>query len=155
MKLLTHLECLERYGDPTKEGAMVLWDVPQLLEIGVIPKRIYCNRDMVEPLGNAFAALIVSGAVNELRTWDGCFNIRNKRNGGTPSLHSWGVAAVVAVLLSVFTVVVLLTRCPPDKAAAQRVFLWMVIPATVWAWESVLREVLRHHWPGTVLLQAV
>jgi hypothetical protein len=92
MKLLTHLECLERYGDPTKEGAMVLWDVPQLLEIGVIPKRIYCNRDMVEPLGNAFAALIVSGAVNELRTWDGCFNIRNKRNGGTPSLHSWGVA---------------------------------------------------------------
>jgi hypothetical protein len=60
---------------------------------------------------------------------------------------SWGVAAVVAVLLSGLTVAILLTRCPPDTAAAQRVFLWMVVPATVWAWESVLREVLRQRWP--------
>lgn len=71
---------------------MILWDVPTELEIGVIPKRIYCNRDMVEPLTNAFNALIISGAVNELKTWDGCFNIRRKRGSGTPSLHSWGVA---------------------------------------------------------------
>jgi hypothetical protein len=92
MKLLTHLECLDRYGPPEKEAAMILWDVPTELEIGVIPKRIYCNRDMVEPLTNAFHALIISGAVNELRTWDGCFNIRRKRGSGTPSLHSWGVA---------------------------------------------------------------
>ena len=33
-------------------------------------------------------------------------------------LHSWGVTAVVAVLLSGLTVAILLMRCPPDKAAA-------------------------------------
>lgn len=95
MRLLTHLECLERYGPPERESAMVLWDVPTELEIGVIPKRIYCNRDMVVPLGKAFRALIDTGAVNELKTWDGCFNIRRKRGSGTPSLHSWGVAVDV------------------------------------------------------------
>lgn len=92
MNLLTHLECLQRYGEPEKEKAMVLWDVPAELEIGVIPKRIYCNRDLVDPLTDALHALIISGCVNELRTWDGCFNIRRKRGSGTPSLHSWGVA---------------------------------------------------------------
>jgi hypothetical protein len=83
---------MAKYGDPAKESAMGLWDVPKELEIGVIPKRIYCNRDMVGPLKDAFFKLILTGHVEELRTWDGCFNIRNKRNGGTPSLHSWGVA---------------------------------------------------------------
>jgi len=90
--MITHLDCLQKYGDPTKESAMVLWDVPVELEIGVIPKRIYCNKDIVLPLTNAFRNLIHTGCVKELKTWDGCFNIRNKRNGGTPSLHSWGVA---------------------------------------------------------------
>lgn len=92
MSLLTHLECMQKYGDPALERWMVLWDVPKELEIGVIPKRIYCNKDMVGPLKDAFFKLILTGCVNELRTWDGCFNIRSKRSGGTPSLHSWGVA---------------------------------------------------------------
>jgi len=92
MSLLTHLECLQKYGVPEKESAMVLWDVPAELEIGVIPKRIYCNKDMVQPLKAAFINLIASGCVDELKTYDGVFNIRNKRSGGTPSLHSWGVA---------------------------------------------------------------
>jgi hypothetical protein len=84
---------MEKYGDPTKESAMVLWDVPAELEIGVIPKRIYCNRDMIEPLTRAFSNLISTGCVTELKTWNGCFNIRAKRgNNSTPSLHSWGVA---------------------------------------------------------------
>jgi hypothetical protein len=90
--VITHLECLAKYGDPEKELGMVLWDVPTELEIGVIPKRLYCNRDMVGPLGMAFRALIDTGAVDQIKTWDGCFNIRPKRGSGTPSLHSWGVA---------------------------------------------------------------
>ena len=90
--LLTHLDCLAVFGEPEKEKGMVLWDIPAHLEIGVIPKKLYCNKAMVVPLTKAFEVLIKTGAVNELKTWDGCFNIRNKRNGGTPSLHSWGVA---------------------------------------------------------------
>ena len=56
---------------------MTLWDVPTHLEIGVT---------------KAFQNLINTGAVKELKTWDGCFNIRNKRGLSSMSLHSWGLA---------------------------------------------------------------
>ena len=85
-------DCLKKYGDPEKQKAMVLWDVPAALEIGVIPKRVYCNRDMVKPLEAAFKNIIERGLVGELKTWDGCFNIRKKRGAVSPSLHSWGLA---------------------------------------------------------------
>lgn len=71
---------------------MILWDVPTHLEIGVIPKRIYCNKDLVKPLEASFKALIDTGCVKELKTWDGCFNIRKKRGLSSMSLHSWGIA---------------------------------------------------------------
>lgn len=85
-------DCTRRYGDPYKEAALVLWDVPTALEIGVIPKKIYCNRDLIAPLSGAFANLIHRGFVDELKTWDGCFNIRPKRNGASMSTHSWAIA---------------------------------------------------------------
>jgi hypothetical protein len=69
-----------------------MWDVPGYLEVGVIPKKIYCNKDMVEPLAKALQALITTGHVNELKTWDGCFNIRKKRGQTSMSLHSWAIA---------------------------------------------------------------
>lgn len=90
--LLTSADCLSRYGEPEREAHMTLWDVPPELEIGVIPKRIYCNRDLVKPLEEAFRNLIIRRKVDELRTWDGCFNIRQKRGGQSLSLHSWGIA---------------------------------------------------------------
>jgi hypothetical protein len=71
---------------------MILWDVPTYLEIGVIPRRIYCNALLVAPLTSAFTNLIERGFVNELRTYDGCFNIRQKRGASSASLHSWGLA---------------------------------------------------------------
>lgn len=92
-QLLSSADCLKKYGSPETERAMVLWDVPTELEIGVIPKRIYCNKDMVLPLSKAFRNLIDTGFVSQLKTWDGCFNIRGKRgNPQSMSLHSWGVA---------------------------------------------------------------
>lgn len=88
-------DCYEKYGSALSEKGMVLWDVPSKLEIGVIPKKIYCNRDMVEPLTKVFEELILTGLVEELRTWDGCFNIRKKRGTTSTSLHSWGIAVDV------------------------------------------------------------
>jgi hypothetical protein len=90
--MVTSAQALKKYGDPTKENNMTLWDVPANLEIGLIPKRIYCNKDLVGPLTNAFTNLIQRGFVNELKTWDGCFNIRKKRGLASMSLHSWGIA---------------------------------------------------------------
>lgn len=85
-------DCLLKYGDPIKENNMVVWDIPSELEIGVIPKKLYCNRDMVEPLRQAFKNLINTGFIKELKTFDGCFNIRKQRGATSQSLHSWGVA---------------------------------------------------------------
>ena len=93
--MVTSAQALKKYGDPDKENNMTLWDVPTELEIGVIPKRIYCNKDLVAPLTQAFKNLIASGKVNELKTWDGCFNKRKKRGLSSMSLHSWGIAVDV------------------------------------------------------------
>lgn len=90
--MITSAIAFKKYGDPNKQTSMVLFDVPPALEIGVIPKKIYCNKDLVIPLTNALKALISSGHVKELKTWDGCFNIRKKRGLASMSLHSWGLA---------------------------------------------------------------
>jgi hypothetical protein len=90
--MITHTQCFEKFGDPTKEKSMILWDVPPELEIGVIPKKVYCNKLLIKPLEKAFTNIISRNLVSELKTWDGCFNIRNKKGGITHSLHSWGMA---------------------------------------------------------------
>jgi len=94
--MVTSKQCFAKWGDPNTradEGKyMVLWDVPAHLELGVIPKRLYCNRAMIAPLTAAFENIINRGLVSQLRTWDGCFNIRKKRGASSQSLHAWGIA---------------------------------------------------------------
>lgn len=94
--MVTSAQALKKYGEPSVSNPnLVLWDVPTELEIGLIPKRIYCNKDLVGPLSKAFKALIDTGHVKELKTWDGCFNIRKKRGLSSMSLHSWAIAVDV------------------------------------------------------------
>lgn len=90
--MVTSAQCLKKYGDPVLQKNLVIWDVPTSLEVGVIPKKIYCNKDLVDPLSKALQALITTGHVKELKTWDGCFNIRKKRGLSSMSLHSWAIA---------------------------------------------------------------
>lgn len=90
--MITSADCQRRYGPPDKEAAVVMWDVPEELELGAIPKRIYCNRDLVAPLTIAFQNIRDRGLGLYLITWDGCFNIRKKRGATSASLHSWGIA---------------------------------------------------------------
>ena len=91
--MVTSAQCFKKYGSPSHSNqCMVSWDVPGFLEIGAIPKTILCNKDLVQPLSKEFQELIRTGYVKELKTWDGCFNIRKKRGGSTMSLHSWGIA---------------------------------------------------------------
>ena len=85
-------DCLKKYGDPTTEKFMTVWDIPSYLEHGHIPKKLYCNRDMIGPLSIAFRNVIDRGLVEQIKTWDGCFNIRTKRGASSTSLHSWGIA---------------------------------------------------------------
>lgn len=94
--MVTSAQCLKKWGDPTivtnELKYMTVWDVPAHLEIGVIPKKLYCNKLIVAPLIQAFTNLIDRKVVKELKTWDGCFNVRRKRGLTSMSLHSWGVA---------------------------------------------------------------
>lgn len=95
--MITSKQALAKYGEPTpvmERKYMTLWDVPQEINnaIPALPNKIYCNKDMVAPLTVAFNNLIARNCAKELKTWDGCFNIRNKRGLSSPSLHSWGIA---------------------------------------------------------------
>ena len=90
--MVTSQQALKKYGDPIKENNMVVWDIPSDLEVGFIPKKLYCNKDIIAPLSQAFKNLISTGKVSELKTFDGCFNIRKKRGLSSMSLHSWGIA---------------------------------------------------------------
>jgi hypothetical protein len=54
--------------------------------------KIYGHRYLEVPLSRAFTSLIATGTINELRTYDGCFNIRKMKGGGGYSVHSWGLA---------------------------------------------------------------
>lgn len=86
-------DCFKKYGQPADTNkCMTLFDVPKELEIGLIPKRIYCNKDLITPISEAFKSLIETGCVKEIKTWDGCFNIRKMRGLNAMSLHSWGIA---------------------------------------------------------------
>jgi len=71
---------------------MTVWDIPVHLEVGVIPKKLYCNKAIINPLMIAFTNIIERGLINELKTWDGCFNVRRKRGLKSLSLHAWGIA---------------------------------------------------------------
>lgn len=90
--MVTSKECLTKYGNPTKEHNMIVWIVPNDLRLDHVPRKIYCNKDLIIPLSQAFKNLIETGYDKELKTWDGCFNIRKKRGRRSLSLHSFGIA---------------------------------------------------------------
>ena len=92
--MITSKDCFAKYGDPSanERKFMIVWDVPTALEHGSIPKRIYCNKDLIPLLEKAFKNVNDRGISIQIKTWDGCFNIRRKRGAASMSLHSWGLA---------------------------------------------------------------
>jgi hypothetical protein len=92
-QLLSSQQCETLYGDPTKEHNMGFFDIPEELRSKhLAQKRIYCNKDLAPLLKQALINLKDIGALDDLVTFDGCFNIRLKRGGSSSSLHSWGMA---------------------------------------------------------------
>ncbi len=92
---------IEKYGDPSLDikvfeaRNMVLWDVPLYINTHVpaIPNKIYCNKDAVQPLQVVFYCLIELQLSKEIKTWDGCFNVRLIRGSKKViSNHSFGLA---------------------------------------------------------------
>jgi hypothetical protein len=88
---------------------LVVWDVPPELEIGNLPDKVYCHPLLIPALKAGFKNVVDRGLVNEIKTWDGCWNNRvirgyeNKyielmKSGKTEeairlkSIHSWACA---------------------------------------------------------------
>ncbi len=110
MKCTTYREAIARYGDVdvpscTWRGEaqwMVLFDVPQDIASswinaasgrGMPTRRIYCNQDLVGPLRRALENIRNAGLTAELKTFDGCFDIRLVgRGSGKVSTHAYGLA---------------------------------------------------------------
>ncbi len=106
MKTQAELQ-LARYGNPaaSKEAEaeftakwMVLYNFPDWLlpywpkynKTGV--KKQWLNKELIAPLEAVFHELISTGLVAELKTYDGAWVIRQMRQGGTISAHSFGIA---------------------------------------------------------------
>lgn len=108
--MVTAEDCARKYGNPSKHNPwLTLWDVPAEFEVNQIPKKLWCNKDLIEPLSRAFRSLVDTGCISEVCAWDGCVNIRPVRGyeskynaaikGGNEklaasylSLHSFGIA---------------------------------------------------------------
>lgn len=96
--MVTSVQCLRKYGEagnPKTEGRyMSIWNIPEDIRraMPALPSRIYCNNDLKAPLEKALRNVIVAGCAAELKTWDGCYQVRKKRGARSASLHSWGIA---------------------------------------------------------------
>lgn len=106
--MVTSNDCLKKYGSPiddegtptVNEGSAfeMKWMSRQKIpleiiqEIRAFPTVIYCNVDLIAPLTIALRNVAQRGLGGQIKTFDGCFNVRKKRGLSSLSLHSWGIA---------------------------------------------------------------
>jgi len=53
---------------------------------------LYCNKNIIEPIQLVMKLICENNINNELKTYDGCYNVRQIRKGNKWSVHSWGLA---------------------------------------------------------------
>lgn len=106
--MVTASQCLKKYGDPnlvaTQSKHFEVWLVPEDIQkafshvrfsaVGTIgfPKKIFINKDFRPILETALRNVMRVGLTKEMKTWDGCFIIRQKRGLASLSIHSWANA---------------------------------------------------------------
>lgn len=91
---------IAKYGNPMtnrlvfEKKWMVLVDMEKYDRvITALPSRVYMNKNLEHPLKSVLDRLITSGLYKEIRTWDGCYNVRFQRGSNTKmSKHCWGLA---------------------------------------------------------------
>lgn len=96
----TTAKLVKKYGNPTidplsfERKHMISFDIPNDINAAIpaLPNRIYCNKDLAKPLEKVLRALIEQGLHKEIKTWDGCFNIRKQRGSSVISTHAFGMA---------------------------------------------------------------
>lgn len=95
--------CLAAYGDPSQAKFQGTWLVRHALPAAVLPffppypgvpkvTAIYLNKFAAAALDAVLLDLLATGLIKELKTYDGCLNLRQKRGIKEYSVHSWGLA---------------------------------------------------------------
>jgi D-alanyl-D-alanine carboxypeptidase len=98
--MLKTTDLIKKMGNPMQAQEkfesfwMVLWEVPQDILDGIpcLPKKIYINNLIQIPLEKTLRQLIKEGFASEIKTFDGCFNVRYARGLKSLSRHSFGLA---------------------------------------------------------------
>lgn len=84
------------FGDPTYSGWAANWlspmDIKQWDFPPDFPDRIWVNKVIISPLTKIFTALENSNLLSEIKTYNGCHNVRKMKAGGAWSTHSWAFA---------------------------------------------------------------
>lgn len=92
----TTADLLARYGNPVTSRAAFekKWMVSHTLPVRVprLPLKIYMNRDIVTSFDSILLTLENEDLTKEIKSWDGCFNIRTQIGSTTISRHSFGIA---------------------------------------------------------------
>lgn len=101
-------DCIARYGpvctDPA--GGLIWKEAPTWVKPVAVPdaivlrnylgkpvRWIFANTDIHKPLTDAFLRVVIAGCAAEMKTYDGCFNVRFVRGmPGMISLHSFAIA---------------------------------------------------------------
>ena len=98
--MVTSQDCINRFGTPINEQSswesrnMALFQLNPTIHLanGVIPSKIYCNKIFGKIIEAWLLALLEADVLKEIKTWDGCFNVRMKRGLRSLSLHAFGCA---------------------------------------------------------------
>jgi hypothetical protein len=104
---MNRVACAIRYGQiidgrlwPNEAKWCVKVHVPDVISEHMINSltgrpcvSIYCNRDISENLKRVFDEVVIAGLEHELKTFDGCYEIRDVRQRpGYTSAHSYALA---------------------------------------------------------------
>lgn len=106
----TQAQLIKKFGNPTIDRTtfeskwMQIWEVPEEIRqaIPVLPRKIYINHLLIVPLEDTLRELIGNDVHTEIVSYDGVFNIRQKRGSKSISAHSWGIAIDLNAKLNPF-----------------------------------------------------
>ncbi len=107
--MVTSKQLIDKYGDPRFDTTkwemknLASYSVPANIihENGHIPSKIYCHHDFAKSVIDWLTELATTKdaagelLIKEIKTWDGCFNIRMKRGLNALSLHAFAMAVDV------------------------------------------------------------
>ena len=100
--MTTQDKLIALYGNPMvdqlafEKSFMTWFDIPSIINnhVPALPNKLYCHKELVLPLTNVLTDLIKSSWLyGQIKTYDGCFNVRYVRGSRTVvSVHSFGLA---------------------------------------------------------------